>query len=923
VIPVRVLLRNFLCYGELDGGEPIEFDFEGSRLWSISGDNGAGKSAIFDAITYTLFGQHRGGAHEDSRLIRKGSGECEAIYEFRVDDQLFRVRRTVGRPRGKAGGEPKTWQAAWFDPDAGDWRPVPGTESKTGLEGWVREKLGFGYETFVASVLLLQGQSDQLILAAPKKRFEILSGLLDMEPYRRLETAAQERMRRAREEAQRLDAQLTGLPVVTPEEIAGAQKDVQASERALKEAQAALTEAELAVKEAQRYAELERDLLEAKAKLTEVEELLREADRIRTEFEEWRSLSDAVPRLRAALQDLQAAEARDAEAREAREKAAGIDLDGLHRTAAEAEMRVRDVEERARQLRGEWGRMAEVLPLLRDVLGARQELSQRQAALVEHGAVDNWEKQVRERQQAHQEAQEAKSQAEGRQREAEEALARAKAALEQAEAELAARREAKDEAVCSRCGQPISPEHIRKELEDAERRVDETRQTAEKAEQVAAEARRKLETLTKGEERAREQLEEARRGLDTAKQLEGERQRASNALDAALTAAQSVPDNLLAEVAEGPLTKAEGSLKKLERRLADQRREVEEAEAEERQARQEHRRAHHAYEEARREHQRLEGEAEKLDEAARGLRGKAEARLIGVSPEWRQRVMTQDEAFVEHLDSRLSALEGVQERHAALEEAEKERQRLKAEIRALDKQISGVRPEHRLPVAKAESQRDETQKRLGQAQQQRDRAQEDLRRLEETVKRRKEVEENLAAAARDRQLFDRLAKLLGRSGLQGSLLDAAVQGIAYLANETLSRISGGQLQLEIQRQPSARGEEEIAIQAVDLASSNDPLDIQFVSGSQKFRASVALAAGIGQYAGRGAGSIRSLIIDEGFGSLDTQGRQEMIDELRNLSQLMERLIVVSHQEDFQDRTLFPTGYVLRKAGQRTVVEKFF
>ncbi|MGD0625403.1 MAG: acetate--CoA ligase family protein [Thermodesulfobacteriota bacterium] len=49
---------------------------------------------------------------------------------------------------------------------------------------------------------------------------------------------------------------------------------------------------------------------------------------------------------------------------------------------------------------------------------------------------------------------------------------------------------------------------------------------------------------------------------------------------------------------------------------------------------------------------------------------------------------------------------------------------------------------------------------------------------------------------------------------------------------------------------------------------------------------------------------------------------EMIEELRNLSQLMDRIIVVSHQEDFQDRTLFPTGFILRKEGQRSTVERF-
>ncbi len=922
MIPVRVLLRNFLCYEELDGGQPIEFDFEGSRLWSISGDNGAGKSAIFDAITYSLFGQHRGGAQEDSRLIRKGAADCEAIFEFRLDEHLFRVRRTVGRPRGKARQEPKTWQAAWFDPDAGDWRPIPGTESKSGLERWVREKLGFGYETFVASVLLLQGQSDQLILAPPKRRFEILSGLLDLEPYQRLEAAAQERMRTARNEAQRLEGQLAALPIVTPEETKGAKQAVRACDQALKEAQTAATQAELALNEAHRYASLQTELSEKKGELQKLEGLLREGERIRREYEEWRSLSDAVPKLRAALQDLRDAEAKDAEARAAHEKAASIDLDGLQRARAEAEEGERAAEERARRLRGQRDQLAEALPLLRYVLRAREELSQREAALAEHGAADGWEKQVREREQVAQKTQEAKREAEAQQRAADQALAQAEAAFQQAQAQLKARREARDEGVCSRCGQPITPAHIQKELEDAERRVAETRSRLEEAKRLHADAAASVKAAVEDEEHAREQLEDARRGLDTARRLEEEKQGAANDIDAALAAAESVPDNLLAAVAGASLAEAGKAVAGLDKRLGELRRQAQDAEAEEGQAREEHRRARDAYEDGRRERQRLEGEAERLNEASRGLRGKADARLIDVSPEWRKRVMAHDEAFVEDLLGRLSALEGVQESHTGLQKAETEQQRLEAEIKALDKQIGGVRPEHRLPVAEAERRRDEAQERLAQAQLRRDEAWEKLAQLQETVKRRKKVEADLAAANRQRTLYGRLAELLGRGGLQAFLLDAAVQGIAHLANETLSRISGGQLQLHIQRHPSARGEEEIVIQAVDLASSDEPLDVQFVSGSQKFRASVALAAGIGQYAGRGAGSVRSLIIDEGFGSLDTQGRQEMIDELRNLSQLMDRLIVVSHQEDFQDRTLFPTGYVLRKVGQRTEVDRF-
>ncbi len=151
-------------------------------------------------------------------------------------------------------------------------------------------------------------------------------------------------------------------------------------------------------------------------------------------------------------------------------------------------------------------------------------------------------------------------------------------------------------------------------------------------------------------------------------------------------------------------------------------------------------------------------------------------------------------------------------------------------------------------------------------------------------------------------------------------MDEATAGIGQLANETLNRISGGQLRLVMERETTARGEE-IKIHAIDLGSSDDALDVAFLSGSQKFRVAVALAAGIGQYSA-GAGRIRALIIDEGFGSLDDQGRQQMVDELRSLSGVLDRVFVISHQEDFRDRALFPTGYVLRKSHQRTEVLRF-
>jgi DNA repair exonuclease SbcCD ATPase subunit len=1037
MIPVRVQVRNFLTYGEADGGGPIEFDFEGSRLWSISGNNGSGKSAVFDAITYALFGRHRGGATGDGRLIRKGARQCEATFEFRSDGHLYRVRRTVARRTGKQQQEAKERQAARFDPASGEWVPVPGTDSDAALGRWVQERLGLGYDTFVTSVLLRQGESDRFITARDAERFDILRQLLGLQAYQQLEERARTRAREARAAAEALERQLAAAPAFNPADLEAAEAALLAAEAGLRDSQRAYTQAQALLSDARAFADLAVQIEECQRRLAEVERLLADAERIHACYEEWQAIEAAVPALEEALRELGEATAAEARAEKARQAALAVDLGTLEEEAqqvaaaavgaeraacaadeslnacrrrlAELQPALREIAELA-QARGQAERLradiaglsgelesmpaireqherlsaiARGLPALEALVAARRGLEEAEGAAAEAGSPEGW-RQEAERLACEVSAAERRSrQAARRLRAADQQIARAEAALEHARGQLLARQQARGEAVCSRCGQPIDPEHIARELRDAEK--------------VVAEASRRLgeaqagHEQAQGEENAARQAlaasqaaeQEARDGLRQAEQRAEQAAQARSRLDEAVTAASDLPDELRRVAAGAPLPEAEralagargqaaalpqatadlsrllglkGQAEALGKALQDQETRVAELaaryppqveqqlQAKAERLRSEEPRLEAAAEEARRawkeardsaeaarrrleggrlRRQQLESDAGRLEQFASGGRSQAAVRLQAVPEGWRRRALALDGSLLPELLGRRDELAGIDEQHQALERADEERREQEARRRELDRSVGRIPHEHRLPVGEAERALEERAADMQASQSERDETFRRLQGLEHARELRQRLEADLRETQRLRVRFGRLAELLGRGGLQARLVDDALAGITLLANETLARVSGGQLRLQLSRQADARGNEEIAIRARDLASADEPLDTQFLSGSQRFRTSVAIAAAIGQYvAGSQGSAIRSLIIDEGFGSLDVQGRQEMIEELRNLSQLMDRIIVVSHQGDFQDRTLFPTGFILRKEGQRSIVERF-
>jgi exonuclease SbcC len=190
MIPVRIELKNFMSYGE----EVPPLDLTGMHTICLSGENGNGKSALLDAITWSLWGESRAGKNRHDDLVRIGADEMSVQFTFEMDGQTYRVMRK--RSKRASGNQ---WE---LQQDSGDgtWRSLTGNNSGE-TEKAIQKLLRMSYDTFLNSAYLRQGQADQFVKQPPGKRKEILADILDLSRYDQLEQKARERARESAAEA--------------------------------------------------------------------------------------------------------------------------------------------------------------------------------------------------------------------------------------------------------------------------------------------------------------------------------------------------------------------------------------------------------------------------------------------------------------------------------------------------------------------------------------------------------------------------------------------------------------------------------------------------------------------------------------------------------------------------------------------------
>jgi len=185
------------------GDNVIPLNFSAIHTASISGDNGNGKSALIDAITWALWGKTR--AKSDDDLIHQGKNDMEVEFDFSVGRDTYRVIRKRTKQKGRrSSGQP----LLELQMSSGNgFRPVTGNSIRETEKKIEDEILHMDYETFINSAFLRQGHADEFSRQPPFKRKEVLSNILGLTFYDELEKQTRELARKR--EAEKLIAENT------------------------------------------------------------------------------------------------------------------------------------------------------------------------------------------------------------------------------------------------------------------------------------------------------------------------------------------------------------------------------------------------------------------------------------------------------------------------------------------------------------------------------------------------------------------------------------------------------------------------------------------------------------------------------------------------------------------------------------------
>lgn len=851
MIPVSLQLRGFLSYKE-----QVDLPFDGFDLACISGDNGAGKSSLLDAITWVLFGRAR---RSDDGVINNTCDEAEVIFVFNYENVLYRVQRIKTRNRSvilefQIRGDGDVWK-------------ILTEHSVAETQNLINETLHLDYDTFINASFFLQGKADEFTQKNSTQRKEILAGILGMDVWEHYQDVTREARRSLENVMKGIEGSLREIDDELAQEaqrkdaLKQAKVELRTLEKQRKELQKNFDQArkvvdmfqeqrktmdELREKQSTLKASTKQIAQQIEDRLAEEQELtqvMNAADQIEKDFQARAAIKEKLQMIDAlssrfyTLQHKQAAVERSIAVEESRLKQELLSFEKEKAKVQQMGEGSQELEKKKDQLSTELLQLQSEVERLTLIKTKMEESTAQKGALqAENGTLRVHMQKLKERMD---------------------------------------RLQKEKGSICPLCGQALSAEHRQQVIEE-----------------INAEGSRDAENYHKNEEQLRQLQDEIIAFEQQIVSINNKTQQI-RVIERELGVLESELSRTAQEIADWKnegvqkLKTIEASLK--EKNFSQDLRAQEASILLEMEKLGYDAELHESY--------------RKEEQASREVEQSHQELLIAAS----------------QLEPLRREIETLRAQHqAGLQESEA----LGIKLQALERQDEEV--ENQMPNLEdigshlKELAQSENQQRtiVGGAMQ--------LLAVIETQKERKQkMRTDLATHSKEQTNLLLLEKAFGRDGVQALLMEETLPQMEMQANEILSKLSSGSMSVRFETEREYKDKKrDDKMQVLDILI-NDAEGVQrpydLFSGGEAFRINFAIRLALSKVLAQRAGArLQMLVIDEGFGSQDTEGRQKLIEAINLIRPDFKKILVITHLEELKDA--FPARIEVSKTRKGSQVE---
>jgi exonuclease SbcC len=168
---------------------------------------------------------------------------------------------------------------------------------------------------------------------------------------------------------------------------------------------------------------------------------------------------------------------------------------------------------------------------------------------------------------------------------------------------------------------------------------------------------------------------------------------------------------------------------------------------------------------------------------------------------------------------------------------------------------------------------------------------------------------------REQSVYGDLAYAFGRRGVQAMIIETAIPEIEDEANHILSRMTDGRMHVKFETQRDTRsGLGTIETLDIKIADELGTRSYEMFSGGEGFRVNFAIRIALSRLLAQRAGTrLQTLVVDEGFGSQDQDGRDRLVEAIQSIESEFEKILVITHLDDLRER--FPVRIEVSKTAE--------